>query len=66
MDELPNNLRQEIVLSVYSNKKEKVNIFKMDLDYTAEILEVTNILKLNKDEILYREEDPANEIFIVV
>ena len=66
MDELPNNLRQEIVLSVYSNIIEKVNIFKMDLDYTAEILEVTNILKLNKDEILYREEDPANEIFIVV
>ena len=66
MDELPNNLRQEIVLSVYSNIIEKVNIFKMDLDYTAEILEVTNILKLNKDEILYREEDPANEIYIVV
>lgn len=64
--DLPINMKQKIILLVYSDLIERVNFFKINLTFTAEILEECLFIKCRNQDVIYRFNDPAEEVFILV
>eukprot|EP01017_Pseudomicrothorax_dubius_P021634 TRINITY_DN2328_c0_g2_i4.p1 TRINITY_DN2328_c0_g2~~TRINITY_DN2328_c0_g2_i4.p1 ORF type:complete len:833 (+),score=237.86 TRINITY_DN2328_c0_g2_i4:185-2683(+) len=63
--ELPSNLRRELLYSAFYRFIENIPLFQRDANFTALIIPHMKVLKLNTREILYREEDPAEEIYFI-
>ena len=62
---LPTPLKKHLLFHSYYPMIQDVHLLKMDLNFTISILLHLKVLKLAKLEILYREDDPAAEIYFV-
>jgi len=58
---LPENLKSTLLLYSYRNMIKDIEILEMNANFTALLLTHLKLLKLEKREILYREEDPSQE-----
>lgn len=61
IEDLPQNLRQSLLLYTYYPMIQSLKLLQLDANFTAAIVTELKLLKLIKNEILYREEDPAQE-----
>lgn len=62
---LPYHLKKNLLLYTYYPMIQNISFLKIDANFTVAILLHLKLIKLQKREILYREEDPAEEIFFV-
>jgi hypothetical protein len=58
---LPYHLKKNLLLYTYYPMIQNIGLLKVDANFTVAILLELKLIKLQKKEILYREEDPAEE-----
>lgn len=58
---LPMNLRTKVLLFSYYELIKNILILQIDATFTASLLLHAKLLKLKPNEILYRQDDVANE-----
>lgn len=58
---LPYNLKKNLLLYTYYPMIQNIGLLKVDANFTVAILLDLKLIKLQKKEILYREDDPAEE-----
>jgi len=58
---LPENLKSTLLLYSYNGMIRDIELLGMNANFTALLLTHLKLLKLEKREILYREEDPSQE-----
>lgn len=58
---LPITLKNSLLLYSYYDLIKDIRVLQIDKDFTASLLLHFKLLRLNKGEILYREDDPAHE-----
>jgi len=58
---LPSHLRKHLLLHSYYPMIQNIHFFKIDANFTVSLLLHLKVLKLQKNEILYREGDPSEE-----
>ena len=61
LQDLPPNIKREILLVSYAELLEKINLFHIDANFTSAILPHLTMFNLNEKEIIWRQEDPADE-----
>ncbi len=62
---LPNLLKNHLLFHSYYPMIQDIHLLKMDVNFTIAILHDLKVLKLAKEDILYREEDPSAEVYFV-
>jgi len=62
---LPENLKSTLLLYSFNSMIRDVEILEMNANFTAILLTHLKLLKLEKKEILYREDDPSQEIYFI-
>lgn len=58
---LPMSIRTKILLFSYYSIIKNIKILQIDATFTASLLTHIKLLRLKKDEVLYRQDDLANE-----
>ncbi len=58
---LPENLKSTLLLYSFNSMIRDVEILEMNANFTAILLTHLKLLKLEKREILYRQDDPSQE-----
>jgi len=58
---LPMSIRTKLLLFSYYSIIKNIKILQIDATFTASLLTHIKLLRLKKDEILYRQDDLANE-----
>ena len=58
---LPENLKSTLLLYSYHNMIKDIELLEVNANFTAALLLHLKLLKLDKREILYREDDPSQE-----
>lgn len=66
LDTLPEQQVKQLILFSYVDIIKQVNLFKLDLVYTSDIILYINFYKVNSNKVIYRTGDPSNEFFIVL
>lgn len=61
LKELPANLRTSLLLYSYYAMIKNIRLLQIDANFTAALVTHIKVLKLKEKEILYREDDPAEE-----
>ncbi len=65
LKELPANLKTSLLLYSYYGMIKNIRLLQLDANFTASILTHLKLLKLKKGETLYRQDDPAEEVFFI-
>ena len=65
LKQLPANIRTSLLLFSYYPMIKNIKILQLDANFTAALLFHLKLVKLKNKEILYREEDPAEEVFFI-
>ncbi|CAK89996.1 unnamed protein product (macronuclear) [Paramecium tetraurelia] len=65
IQELPSQLRNELLMICYKYLIESVTLLKIDNNFTATILLHLNFLEVHPGEIIYREDDPPTDIYFI-
>lgn len=58
---LPSYIKKELVVFSSKGLLEKIYLFKIDMNFTISIIPYLRMLSVLKTEIIYREDDPAEE-----
>ena len=58
---LPENLKSTLLLYSFNSMIRDIEILEMNANFTAILLTHLKLLKLEKREILYRQDDPSQE-----
>jgi hypothetical protein len=61
MQELPSNIRRDLLLYSYRDIWTNIYLFKIDPNFTTTIFPFLTFMQLNEKAIVYREDDPAEE-----
>ncbi|CAD8184026.1 unnamed protein product [Paramecium pentaurelia] len=65
IQELPSQLRNELLMICYKYLIDSVSLLKIDNNFTATILPHLNFLEVHPGEIIYREDDPPTDIYFI-
>jgi len=65
LQELPSNIKREVLLISYAELLEKINLFHIDANFTSSILPYLKMMMIHEKEIVYREDDIAEESTII-
>ncbi|CAD8104476.1 unnamed protein product [Paramecium sonneborni] len=65
IQELPSQLRNELLMICYKYLIDSVCLLKIDNNFTATILPHLNFLEAHPEEIIYRQDDPPTDIYFI-
>jgi CRP-like cAMP-binding protein len=65
LKQLPANIRTSLLLFSYYPMIKNIKILQLDANFTAALLSHLKLVRLKNKEILYRQEDPSEEVFFI-
>ncbi len=65
LKQLPANIRTSLLLFSYYPMIRNIKRLQLDANFTAALLFHLKLVKLKNKEILYREDDPSEEVFFI-
>lgn len=65
IQELPSQIRNELLMICYQYLINAVNILTIDKNFTATLLPHLNFLEVHPGEIIYRQDDPATDVYFI-
>jgi hyperpolarization activated cyclic nucleotide-gated potassium channel 2 len=65
IQELPSQIRNELLLICYKYVQDSISILQIDDNFTATLLPHLNFLEIQPTEIIYRQDDPPTDIYFI-
>jgi CRP/FNR family transcriptional regulator, putaive post-exponential-phase nitrogen-starvation regulator len=62
---LPAHQDKDLTIYCFENLRDEINIFKIDEDFTAELVKHLMYLEVDKGQFIYREGDFPEEIYFM-
>ena len=65
IQELPTQLKKDLLLYCYEFLKDEISIFKIDPNFTADMVQHLYYFEAEKGDVIYREGDHPEEVYFL-